>query len=108
MNVESRADVRKRIKESFFGSEERLRLLTDSFKEGIVVLDRDGDVAFWNQGAERILGYTEQEVLGKDPVSLMAPTMSTRKLFRSLRMHTSKQAVSSCQPGEPPSSWHRP
>ena len=58
----NRADVRRRIKESFFGSEERLRMLTDSLKEGIMVLDRDGDIAFWNRGAEVILGYTEQEV----------------------------------------------
>jgi PAS domain S-box-containing protein len=72
MNIENRADVRKRIKESFFGSEERLRLLTDSLKEGIVVIDRDGDVAFWNQGAERILGYTEQEVLGKGAVGFLS------------------------------------
>lgn len=86
MNVENRADVRKRIKESFFGSEERLRMLTDSLREGIMVLDRDGDIAFWNRGAEIILGYTEQEVLGKQALSFLSDERHRseyEKLFQS-------------------------
>ncbi|MDY6797096.1 MAG: PAS domain S-box protein [Actinomycetota bacterium] len=55
------------------GSEEMLRGLTDALKEGILVLDRNGNVVFWNQGAEKMLGFTEEEVLGRNAVELMAP-----------------------------------
>ncbi len=52
---------------------QRIRTLTDAIKEAIVVLDVDGNVTFWNKGAERMLGYSEEEVLGKNAIELMAP-----------------------------------
>ena len=42
------------------------RLLVDSVVDyAIFVLDPDGNVASWNQGAERIKGWTEQQILGR-------------------------------------------
>ncbi len=55
-----------------FGDEKRLRLLTDSLKEGVLVVNRDGDIVFWSKGAEALLGFAEEEVLGRNPVSMMA------------------------------------
>ena len=47
-------------------NEERLRLIIDGVKDyGIFALDAQGHVITWNVGAERIKGYTEQEVLGR-------------------------------------------
>lgn len=47
-------------------NEERLRLIIDGVKDyGIFALDAKGHVITWNAGAERIKGYTEQEVLGR-------------------------------------------
>jgi PAS domain S-box-containing protein len=47
-------------------SEERFRLLVDSVKDyAIFMLDVDGHIASWNQGAERIKGYTTEEILGQ-------------------------------------------
>lgn len=46
-------------------SEERFRLLVESVTDyAIFMLDRDGRVANWNAGAERIKGYTAQEIVG--------------------------------------------
>jgi PAS domain S-box-containing protein len=43
-----------------------LRLLVDGVvKQGIYRLDADGRIASWNEGAERLTGYTAQEVLGR-------------------------------------------
>lgn len=50
-----------------------LRVFTDSLKEGLIVLDSTGRVVFWNKGAERTLGYTEQEVIGKIAVEFLSP-----------------------------------
>jgi len=48
-------------------SELSFRLLVDSIKDyAIVMIDPDGRVASWNKGAERIKGYTRNEIVGKD------------------------------------------
>jgi PAS domain S-box-containing protein len=47
-------------------SEERLRLIIEGVKDyAIFMLDTDGYVASWNSGAERILGYSSHEIVGK-------------------------------------------
>jgi PAS domain S-box-containing protein len=50
----------------FDRSEERFRLLVESVVDyAIFLLDRDGRVASWNAGAERLKGYGEDEILGQ-------------------------------------------
>lgn len=47
-------------------SEERYRLMTEEVQDyAILLLDVDGTVLNWNQGAEKIKGYPEQEIIGK-------------------------------------------
>jgi PAS domain S-box-containing protein len=47
-------------------NEERLRLIIDAVKDyGIFALDAHGRVTSWNLGAQRIKGYSEQEILGQ-------------------------------------------
>ena len=38
--------------------------ILNSLHEGLYVLDRDRNIIFWNQGAEKISGYSAAEVLG--------------------------------------------
>jgi PAS domain S-box-containing protein len=46
-------------------SEERLRLLVQSVQDyAILMLDPEGHVTSWNEGAERIKGYTADEIIG--------------------------------------------
>ena len=47
-------------------SEERFKLLVESVQDcGFFMLDPDGRVASWNKGAERITGYTAQDIIGR-------------------------------------------
>ena len=47
-------------------SEERFRLLLEGVKDyAIFMLDRDGRVASWNAGAQRMKGYSAQEIIGQ-------------------------------------------
>jgi hypothetical protein len=51
---------------SFEVTEEPFRLLVESVKDyAILVLDTNGYITTWNAGAERIKGYTAEEVIGK-------------------------------------------
>ncbi|WP_435138334.1 PAS domain-containing protein [Pseudopelagicola sp. nBUS_19] len=47
-----------------------LKMLIDTANAPIFGIDSDGNVNEWNQTAERITGFTKQEVLGQDLVSL--------------------------------------
>lgn len=52
-------------------SEKRFRLLVEGATNfAMFLIDKDGRIASWNEGARRILGYEEAEVLGQ-PVSLI-------------------------------------
>lgn len=69
---------RRRIEEDLRLSEERLRLLVDGVTDyAIFMLDSEGRVASWNQGAERIKGYTAGEILGRH-FSLFYPPSASR------------------------------
>ncbi len=47
-------------------AERRLALLVDAVEEyAILMLEPDGTVATWNAGAERIKGYTAEEIVGQ-------------------------------------------
>jgi PAS domain S-box-containing protein len=48
------------------GSEEKLRLLVDSVQDyALCLLDADGHVADWNSGAQRLLGYRRDDIIGR-------------------------------------------
>lgn len=47
-------------------SEERFRLLVEGVKDyALFMIDKDGYVVSWNEGAERIKGYKADEIIGK-------------------------------------------
>ena len=59
---------RKRADEALRESEDRFRRLVDGVKDyAVFMLDPEGLVASWNQGAERIFGYTSDEAVGEWP-----------------------------------------
>ena len=52
-------------------SEEKYRSLAQSASDAIISSDQEGNIVFWNKGAEKIFGYREEEVLGKSLTLLM-------------------------------------
>ena len=58
--------ARRNAKEALRESEERFRLMASNVKDyAILMLDPEGRVVSWNEGAERIKGYTSREIIGQ-------------------------------------------
>ncbi len=56
----------RQAEEALRRSEERFRLLVEGVKDyAIFMLDPEGRVATWNEGARRIKGYRAEEILGE-------------------------------------------
>ena len=65
---------RKQIEEALQRSEERYRLLTDNVKDyAIFMLDPEGRVMTWNEGARRMRGYRAEEIIGRDVSVFFTP-----------------------------------
>lgn len=54
-------------------SNTRLRSIIDSAVDGIIVIDAKGQIEAFNGGAERLFGYPEAEVIGRN-VSVLMPS----------------------------------
>jgi PAS domain S-box-containing protein len=64
----------KRIEGLLRESEERYRLLVENAVDyAIVSTDLQGLVTGWNAGAERILGYSEAEMIGRPSYTMLLP-----------------------------------
>ncbi len=64
--TESRAALRE--------SQERLRLILDSAADyAIFSMDTERRIASWNAGAERLLGWSEEEILGQPADAIFTP-----------------------------------
>ncbi|MBB4909799.1 PAS domain-containing sensor histidine kinase [Actinophytocola algeriensis] len=76
---------RHHAEEALRASEERFRLVVQGVRDyGIFMLDPTGHIISWNAGAERIKGYTEDEIIGKH-FSVFYPAEDAGKPERELR-----------------------
>ena len=60
------ADVRKRTEEALVDTERHFRMLVEGVTDyAIFMLDPNGRITSWNSGAQRIKGYTPEQIIGQ-------------------------------------------
>lgn len=65
---------RKQIELALRESQDRLHLTMESVTDyAILTMDTEGRFSSWNVGAERIFGYTEEEILGQHSAIIFTP-----------------------------------
>lgn len=72
-------------------TERRLAAIVESSGDAIISKSLDGIVQSWNSGAERLLGYTAEEMIGK-PITVLEPQHRRHEMARILeRMRTGER-----------------
>ncbi|MEF2145927.1 MAG: PAS domain S-box protein [Desulfovibrionaceae bacterium] len=63
---------RKKAREQLEASERKIRAMSESTLDAMLMIDSKGLISFWNKAAEKMFGHTEQEALGKEVHDLIA------------------------------------
>ncbi|MDO8834216.1 MAG: PAS domain S-box protein, partial [Vicinamibacterales bacterium] len=71
--MDSDVTARTQAEEALHESEARLRGITDSTQDAIIMMDHLGAISFWNPAAETTLGYRADEVIGRNLHELLTP-----------------------------------
>src|SRR6267143_1841745 len=87
---------RKRMEATLRESERRFRLLLESTADyAIFMIDAEGRISTWNSGAERLLGWSESEAIGRPAAMLYTPEARMLGLpERQLRMALDNEQAS--------------
>jgi PAS domain S-box-containing protein len=65
---------REQVEAKLRAAEHRYRLLVEQLDDyAVVMADLDGRITSWNVGAQRMMGYAEQEILGRPLAVLFTP-----------------------------------
>lgn len=64
---------RVRVEEALRESEEKFHSITASAQDAILMMDDEGKITYWNKSAEKIFGYSENEIMGWPLHDLLAP-----------------------------------
>ncbi|MBX2818330.1 MAG: PAS domain S-box protein [Rhodothermaceae bacterium] len=67
-------------------AELRFLAVVESANDAIISANQDGDIIFWNMEAEKIFGYSREEILGK-PLTRLMPARHIRSHERGLNRH---------------------
>lgn len=81
-------------------NEQFYKHLMDSLHDGVYFVDRDSKITYWNKGAERISGYTAEEVLGKSCAANLLVHVDTQGKQLCLGGCPLAQTIMDAQPRE--------
>ncbi len=65
-------------------SEEKFRVISASAMDAIILVDVKGRISYWNPAAQRIFGYTNEEVSGKNVFNLIVPKHFHKDIHKAL------------------------
>ncbi|MEI7635977.1 MAG: PAS domain S-box protein [Syntrophus sp. (in: bacteria)] len=64
---------RKQFEETLRESEDKFRKISMVAQDGIIMIDNDGMVTFWNPAAEHMFGFTGEEITGRSLHKAVSP-----------------------------------
>ena len=76
---------RKQVEEELRETERYLNKLIESSANAIISTNREGNIVLFNQGAEALLGYRREEVIGRYVVKLYESEERAKEVMRRMR-----------------------
>ncbi len=76
---------RKRMERELREANEFFMNLIESSVDGIIAADMKGNIIIFNKGAENLMGYTAEEVIGKVHITQIYPPGVAKEIMRKLR-----------------------
>jgi len=73
VELEKREIECKQIKKTSRENEKKFRAICAAAQDGIIMMDNEGNISYWNKAAQRIFGYTKKEAIGKEVHIFLAP-----------------------------------
>ena len=64
-------------------NEKKLKTITSSVRDPLVMIDQNGLITFWNPAAEKMLHYSADEVMGKNLHYLISPKRYHKEHFKA-------------------------
>ena len=64
---------KKQAEQKLRESEARIRAITESTQDAVLMMDPEGCISFWNRAAELLFGYSKSETIGQNLHQLLAP-----------------------------------
>jgi PAS domain S-box-containing protein len=85
------ADIteRKVLENALHESEEMFRAISTSALDAIILVDDASKIAYWNPAAEKMFGYTTDEIIGKDLATTLIPP-AHREFYSKFRSEPSE------------------
>ena len=85
--------------EKLQSSESKYRDLVENASSIILRMDKSGKIIFFNEFAQKLIGYTETEIIGENAANIIMPPsgsnrLSFRKLLKSLQKGSERAVVS--------------
>lgn len=88
LGLEKEITNHKLTQEELKESEEKFRTVCTTATDAIIIADNDGNISYWNKAAERIFGYSAEEIVGRQlketiiPDKLSEEDLKGFKVFR--------------------------
>src|SRR5439155_7349420 len=70
----------------------RLALAVRQSSDAILIHDPDGGISFWNPAAERLFGYTTDEIIGR-PIAKLFPPSKEAEIEQQLQAVTRREPI---------------
>ncbi|WP_197992895.1 PAS domain S-box protein [Gimesia aquarii] len=74
------------MKPALWASDDRLQIIIDSAPDAVITMDIEGHVIDWNRSAEKIFGWSREEVTGKAISTLIVPPQYRAQHINGLRL----------------------
>ena len=78
------ATERNRAEETILASERKIRGMSESSLDAMIMIDGKANIIFWNPAAERIFGYSAEEVMSRNLHDLVLPPEDRELAYKGI------------------------